>query len=439
MTDASQSPRAIIRAYYVICAAYTLAASLIWGVNTLFLLGAGLSLMQVFLANAVFTGSMAVFEVPTGVVADTSGRRLSFLLSVAILFAGTIAYAAIPSAGGGFVAICAASVVLGLGYTFYSGATEAWLVDALKASGHTEPVDHVLARGQLVSSAAMLVGSVSGGVLGSASLVYPYVVRCGLLLTAFLVGFASMHDVGFSIRQITPREVPRAMLRAAEESVRFGWQTRAARFAILAGAMQSIFFEWGYYAWQPYFLSLIGSNAAWITGTIAAGIAASMMLGNWIVDRLTNFCGKRTTLLIGAAIFYSLTTIGVGLVHTFAAAVTLYLIGTASLGVFQPARQGYLHLVVPPAQRATTLSFASLVASGCSMAGQSGLGVLTSRTSLPLGYIVGGLLTAAAIPFAVALRRLGGTPDVIFGRVGWFSRCAGLATPVGEPIAVVDS
>ena len=115
MTDASQSPRAIIRAYYVICAAYTLAASLIWGVNTLFLLGAGLSLMQVFLANAVFTGSMAVFEVPTGVVADTSGRRLSFLLSVAILFAGTIAYAAIPSAGGGFVAICAASVVLGLG------------------------------------------------------------------------------------------------------------------------------------------------------------------------------------------------------------------------------------------------------------------------------------------------------------------------------------
>ena len=66
----------IARAYYVIAGVYTLSASLIWGINTLFLLHAGLSLLQVFLMNALFTGSMAVFEVPTGIVADTKGRRL---------------------------------------------------------------------------------------------------------------------------------------------------------------------------------------------------------------------------------------------------------------------------------------------------------------------------------------------------------------------------
>src|SRR5687767_5802454 len=164
----------IVRAYFVISGVYTLAASLIWGINTLFLLASGLSLIQVFLANAVFTGAMAVFEVPTGVVADTSGRRMSFLLSVAVLFVGTLAYVAIPLAGGGLLAFCLVSILLGLGYTFYSGATEAWLVDALKAAGHTEPVDRVLARGQFVSSAAMLVGSIAGGLLGTVNLAFPY-------------------------------------------------------------------------------------------------------------------------------------------------------------------------------------------------------------------------------------------------------------------------
>ena len=58
---------------------YTLSASLIWGINTMFLLRVGgLTLLEVFIANAVFTGSMALFEVPTGIVADTRGRRLSF-------------------------------------------------------------------------------------------------------------------------------------------------------------------------------------------------------------------------------------------------------------------------------------------------------------------------------------------------------------------------
>ena len=435
MADALRlSPRQVIRAYYAISGVYTLAASLIWGINTLFLLGAGLSLMQVFLANAVFTGAMAVFEVPTGIVADTSGRRLSFLLSVAILFAGTIAYVAIPTFGGGVLAFCLVSIVLGLGYTFYSGATEAWLVDALKAAGHTDPVDRVLARGQLVSSAAMLVGSVSGGLLGSVNLAYPYVLRCLLLLTAFLVGVVTMHDVGFSTHRMAARDVPRQMARTAEESVRFGWKTPGARLAILAGAMQAIFFEWGYHAWQPYFLGLLGSDAAWITGTIAAAIAASMMAGNWLVDRLTGFCGRRTTMLIGAAVGYSLTAVGVGLVHSFWLAVALYLVGMMSLGVFQPVRQGYLHLVVPQEQRATVLSFASLVASGGSMAGQAGLGWLAARNSLASGYVVGGALTAVAVPLLFSLRRLGGLPDRIFGRAGRFSRCPGLTTPAGAPL-----
>ena len=78
------TPKQVIHSYRAIAGLYTLSASLIWGVNTLFLLEAGLDILGVFIANATFTASMALFEIPTGIVADTVGRRA---MLVAILTA----------------------------------------------------------------------------------------------------------------------------------------------------------------------------------------------------------------------------------------------------------------------------------------------------------------------------------------------------------------
>jgi len=66
--------RRIQRIYLTLLLGNTLAASFIWGINTLFLLDAGLSNFEAFAANAFFTVGMVIFEIPTGVVADTVGR-----------------------------------------------------------------------------------------------------------------------------------------------------------------------------------------------------------------------------------------------------------------------------------------------------------------------------------------------------------------------------
>ena len=68
-------PRSIQRTYLLLLLGNTLAASFIWGINTIFLLDAGLSNLEAFAANAFFTAGMVLFEVPTGIVADTVGRR----------------------------------------------------------------------------------------------------------------------------------------------------------------------------------------------------------------------------------------------------------------------------------------------------------------------------------------------------------------------------
>ena len=154
--------RGVERTYLLLTLLTTLAASFIWGINTLFLLDAGLSNTEAFAANAFFTVGQLIFEIPTGVVADTRGRRFSFLLGAGTLLVSTLLYLAMWNANAPFWGWALASMFLGLGFTFFSGATEAWLVDALKATHFTGHLETVFGRAQIVTGAAMLVGSVSG-------------------------------------------------------------------------------------------------------------------------------------------------------------------------------------------------------------------------------------------------------------------------------------
>jgi MFS family permease len=179
---------AVLRRYFAISGVFTLSASLIWGVNTLFLLEAGLDVFGVFVAGAAFTAGNVLFEIPTGVVADTLGRRISILCSAVILCIATLAYVAIPHGPWGLLApFVVASLGLGLGFSFYSGALEAWLVDALAASGFQGNLDSVFSRGAIVSGAAMLIGTLAGGLLGQLDLALPFLARAALLVLVFAI------------------------------------------------------------------------------------------------------------------------------------------------------------------------------------------------------------------------------------------------------------
>jgi MFS family permease len=144
--------QAIVRSELVLTGLFTLAASLMWTVNTVFMLDAGLDILEVFIVNGAFTVGLVLFEIPTGLVADSTGRRRSFLLSVLILIIGTVGYLSIAGLGGGLAGFVLVSFILGIEYSFYSGAAEAWLVDALHALGHDGQLDRVFARSQIVTS-----------------------------------------------------------------------------------------------------------------------------------------------------------------------------------------------------------------------------------------------------------------------------------------------
>ncbi len=112
--------RSVQAVYYTLMLGNTLAASFIWGINTLFLLDAGLTNLEAFAANAFFSAGMFLFEIPTGVVADTLGRRASYLLGTVTLAVTTVMYWLLWVWESPFWAWAIVSVLLGLGFTFFS-------------------------------------------------------------------------------------------------------------------------------------------------------------------------------------------------------------------------------------------------------------------------------------------------------------------------------
>lgn len=427
---------AILRTYYTIAGLYTLAASLIWGVNTLFLLDAGLDIFEVFVANAAFTAGMVLFEIPTGVLADTRGRRYSFLLSVGVLGVGTAAYVAAWQLGLGLAWFIGFSLVLGLGFTFYSGAVEAWLVDALDATGFTGAMDPVFARAGIVTGAAMVVGTLGGGFLGDLSLGLPFMIRAGLLVLLLVYAARNLHEVGFTPRTLDMKHLPTEMRAVARESIQHGWKQPSIRLFMLQSFVFMGVINWAWYAWQPYLLELADTGAVWITGVVAALLALSIMAGNALVQRLSKYCGRRTTMLVWSAAVMAVSSIVIGVAQGPIVAVAAFLVLGVAMGVVGPVRQAYTNALIPSSSRASVISFDSMIGNAGGVGGQVALGRVSQSVSIGAGYVYGGFGLMLAVPLLWAIRRLDDAEDVIIGDAGVESACAAQGLPA---VVGVDS
>jgi MFS family permease len=412
MTDQA---RRVQRTYLLLTLLSTLAASFIWGINTLFLLDAGLNNAEAFAANAFFTAGMVIFEVPTGVLADMWGRRMSYLLGAATLLLSTLLYLAMWQAKAPLWGWAIASILIGLGFTFFSGATEAWLVDALAFSGFKESLESVLARGQVIGGAAMLTGSVAGGFIAQVTnLGVPYVLRSALLGLTLVAAFFLMKDLGFSPdRSRGPLEEVRKVVRASLDN---GWRNPPVRWLMLAALCAGGVDIFAFYALQPYLLELYGDPHAFgIAGLAAAIVAGTEMIAGLVVPLVRRTFSRRTHALMLA----SLGGVGclalMGWTSSFWVAIALLVMWGLTFSVSVPIRQAYLNGIIPSQQRATVLSFDNLMASAGGVAAQPALGRVADVWGYPSAYVVGAVIQLAAMPFLILARRENAPSDPIDG------------------------
>ena len=135
---------------------------------------AGLSPLQLVLVGTTLELSVLLCEVPTGVVADVYSRRLSILIGFGLIGLGFLLEGLVPF----FATILLAQVLWGLGYTFTSGATQAWLSDEIGE----ERANRAFLRANKFSLAGSLAGMLLAILIGSRQVNLPILVSGGLFI-----------------------------------------------------------------------------------------------------------------------------------------------------------------------------------------------------------------------------------------------------------------
>lgn len=399
-----ETAKRIIRTYLVLQFGNTLAASLIWGINTLFLLNAGLSIFEAFLANAFYTLGMVIFEIPTGIVADSWGRRASYLLGTVTLSASTILYFILWQAHSPFWLWAIASMLLGLGYTFFSGAVEAWLIDALHHVNYKGKVEAVFGKAQVVGGIAMLIGTFSGGLIAQfTTLGVPYLVRGGILLLLFVVAWLALRDIGFVPER--NERVFKAMRTLLKSSIDNGLKVLPVRWLMFSAVILSSVGFYAFYALQPYLLELFGDTTAyWVAGLAATLVAVAQISGGLLAGRIASLFARRTTALVLMTVISSVVLVLLFFCHNFYLALGLIFVWGILFAATMPIRQTYMNGMIPSKQRATVLSFDSVMSNLGGMVLQPGLAKVADMYSYGASFFVGGVLQLFALPMLARSR-----------------------------------
>jgi MFS family permease len=395
----------IVTTYVSLTLLSAFASSFIWGINTLFLLDAGLTITEAFTANAFFTAGQVIFEIPTGVIADTRGRRTSFLLGTATLFLTTLAYLLLWQIKGPFWAWALVSALLGLGFTFFSGATDAWLVDGLKAAGYKGELDNVFAKGSIANGAAMLTGTVAGGLVAQyTNLGVPYIMRIVALAATFLIAFFLMHDEGFKAKSRSGflNEVKDVV----SESVEFGLQNRSLRWMMLSAIFNGGVGIFVFYAMQPFLLLLYGDPSSYaVAGVSASIVAGALIAGGFLVPYAGRFFKRRTSLLIAGLSIGVPSLVMIGLVGNFWIVLGMLAVWSLVFAVTGPVRQAYVNGIIPSKQRATVLSADNMLTSLGGVVSQPGLGKVADVWGYPTSYLASAAFQVIALPLLLLAKR----------------------------------
>ena len=218
-----------------------------------------------------------------------------------------------------------------------------------------------------------------------------------------------MKDLGFEGRPLSISTFGSEARKVFLEGVKFGWNQPVLRLCVLAAFVEGLFFIYGWYSWQRYFLDLLARELVWVAGIVAALMAVSMIIGNAMVGRLSTDSSRRpailavntavrATVIVAAGLLGALTPPEARGVGVFTVVVILYLIFGLSFGISNPVRMALVNRHIPSARRATVLSVDSLFNEGGGVVGQTGLGLLSKSVSIPVAWTVGGAILFLGYP-----------------------------------------
>ena len=363
---------------------------------------AGLDPLQLLLVGTALELSAFAFEVPTGVIADVYSRRLSILIGVFVTGLSWIVMAAVP----GFLFVALGQVILGLGFTFRSGALEAWLADEI---GEERAAGTYL-RGAQFSQFGFLLGIPVGVFAATVDLQAPMLAGGAAHLLLALAVALTMSERGFLGSETTGWSAVGNTALAGVRAVR-GRPVLVAivAIAVIGGASSESIDRLN----PLIFLDEVGlpggtgaNEAVWFGLFTAGGLIGGLGLTE-LVSRVTHPERIRSIVwaLVALEAVLIVAMVLFGSAQLFIVALVAYWTTAWVRQASQPLTLAWLNRGLDPRSRATVLSLESQADALGQTAGGPMMGLVATATTVRVAIVAAGLLLLPALPiFATQLR-----------------------------------
>ena len=312
----------------------------------------GISLAQVLFLNAWFFLCNFLFEVPTGTVADYLGRKVSLALGNVVGLVAALVYVSRPS----FPVFMVAEAIFAIAYTLHSGADEALAYDSLKASGQPERAAHVLGRMEAFKLGGIITGTLVGGFIASAyGLSAPMRAFVVPATIAFLIALTLREPPASAKQEPTRASYTRILVQGG----RYFLGHKVVRLLAIELALTNAL-AWGLiWLFQPL-LERSGVPLRFFGVVHALScVGQILLLGN--VVRLERWFGSTRRLLLGATFIAGGSFLLLASTRWMPLVILGIILGFTSALPRIPLFSAYINHHIPSEQRATVLSFVSMV------------------------------------------------------------------------------
>jgi MFS family permease len=377
-----------------ICFSLFFAVQLVYQVTVI-----GLDPLQMVLVGTVLEVTCFVFEVPTGVVADVYSRRLSILVGIALIGCAYALEGAIPL----FWAALGGQVFWGIGYTFTSGATQAWITDEIGE----EAAGPVFLRGAQMGLVGGLLGTLLSVILGVSNIQLPMVLAGVGMLTLAGTLLLVMPERHMRPVASTARSGFGQMKTTAQDALRLAMARPVVKVIIVISLVVGLAAEAFDRLSTPLVIDrfdfpvVFGSDSPVIWFGISAIIGSLLGLAASEIFKRTNPEVLGTGM--PARLLAALAATDVAALAIFAVANSLWLAFTmlwvrrvvATIGA--PVQTAWLNRNLDPASRATVISMTGQANSIGQAAGGPAFGVIANAVSIPAALLASAVVLSPTV------------------------------------------
>ncbi len=379
--------------YLFLTAASSLFNYLVFTVSAVYRVNiAHLDPLQLVLVGTALEVTIFLCEVPTGVLADVYSRRVSIITGTFLIGAAFILEGGAPY----FITILLAQVLWGVGYTFVSGAEQAWIADEV---GEEQAHQAYLLSAQ-TSQIGGLIGTFLGVMLASVRLGLPMVAGGCLYIGLGFVLIIIMPEHGFHTRLYSSHSTWQTMTQTLQNGIRLIRNQPSLMTILRIGAFHGLAIEGLDRLWEMHFLENFTfpdlgrlEPIVWF-GIINAIANLLNILGVEIVRRwLTpkhHLAAARILFVIDALFIASLITFSMA--QSFPLALAACWSTDLLRAANEPLYTAWMNKKLTSATRATVFSISSQVNAIGQIIGGPIVGFVGSVTSVRAAIATSGIL-----------------------------------------------